>query len=276
MSASVSVSVERLSPRALRVRNRCLAVLAARRSLPIPGEQDFASMGDVTLEDAWSRWEKTHELAAPLPRGFELPARPRSRWRTPFAYKATGLVVAGLLGFVIGKQFLPAADAQSSAGVVAQPWLAVTDSIVNAVNQTLYRARDARGPLSLSAADAAALIFRSARRHTVYIDSITARADSMLGIRGHLAGAAVFELRGALRIVRRGTAELQVTSLLVDSVDVAPTMITRLVARGRARSESSDRLRFDVPLDVAAIAVNNGVIELTRLRPSFGPSAVRQ
>ncbi len=278
MSANASASVERLSPRALRVRNRCLAVLSARGSLPIPGEQDFASFGnDVTLDEAWNRWKKTHDLTAPLPRGFELPARPRSRWRTPLAYKATGVIVAGVLGFVIGKRVLvPAADAQSSAGVVAQPWLTVTDSIASAVNQTLYHARDARGPLTLSAADVAALIFRSPRRHTVYVDSVTARADSMLSIRGHLADAAVFELRGALRLVRRGTAELQVTSLLVDSVDVSPTMITRLVARGRARSENSDRLRFDVPLDVAAITVGGGVVELTRRRPVLGPSAVRQ
>jgi hypothetical protein len=187
------------------------------------------------------------------------------------------VIVAGVLGFVIGKRVLvPAADAQSSPGVVAQPWLAVTDSIASEVNQTLYHARDARGPLSITAADAAALIFRSPRRHTVYVDSVTARADSMLDIRGRLAGAAVFELRGALRLVRRGTAELQVTSLLVDSVDVAPTMITRLVARGRARSETSDRLRFDVPLDVAAIVIRDGVIELTRLRPVLGASAIRQ
>ena len=278
MSASVSASVERLSPRALRVRNRCLAVLAARRSLPIPREQDFASLSDdVTLEEAWSRWKKMHELTAPLPRGFELPARPRSRWRTPLAYKTAGVIVAGVLGFVIGRRVLvPAADAQSSAGLVVQPWLAVTDSIASAVNQSLYHARDARGPLDISAADAAALIFRSPRRHTVYVDSVTARADSMLAIRGHIAGTAVFELRGALRLVRRGTAELQVISLMVDSVDVAPTMITRLVARGRARSETSDRLRFDVPLDVAAIAVRDGGVELIRLRPVLGPSAVRQ
>jgi hypothetical protein len=140
----------------------------------------------------------------------------------------------------------------------------VTDSVVEGLNNNVRRVSDDNRRTELSAADVAALIFRSPRRRTVFVDSIVARADSMISIRGQLAANAKFELCGDLHLIRRGIAELVVRSLSVDGVDLEPAKITRLVARGRARTEESDRLRFDVPITVTSIAVVDGTIAMTR------------
>jgi hypothetical protein len=254
------------TPRVVRVRNRCLQSIARRRSLPVPTPADLEKIGDqVSLSDAMEQWAAAHQPPKRVPRGgFELPARPRARWRSPVLIKSAAVIVAGLMGVIAGRQFLPRAEAQSSDGIVERPWLAVTDSVASGVNNTIYRVADDTRRTMLSAADVAALIFRSPRRHTVFVDSIEARADSLLSIRGHLAANATFELRGDLHLVRRGTAELVVRSLIVDGTELEPTKITRLVARGRARTEDSDRLRFDVPLNVANIGVFDGAVAMTR------------
>jgi hypothetical protein len=175
------------------------------------------------------------------------------------------VATAGLVGVISGKLLLPRADAQSSDGVLERPWLAVTDSVTRGVNNTIYRVTDENRRTLLTAADVAALIFRSPRRRTVFVDSITARADSMLSIRGRLAQNATFEVRGDLHMIRRGMAELVVRSLKVGDVDLDPMKTSRLFARGRARTEDSDRLRFEVPLNMTRIAVVvGGSIAVTR------------
>ena len=88
MSASDSRSRERLSPRAVRVRNRCLAALAARRSLPIPTDADIGAIGDdVRLSDAWAQLQAARatpngpvEAAPPVKRrtGSLLPGAKRT------------------------------------------------------------------------------------------------------------------------------------------------------------------------------------------------------
>jgi hypothetical protein len=273
MSANARGRISGVTPRVVRIRNRCVQTIARRRSLPVPTRADLEKLGDgLSLVDAIAQWEAAHQPAKPKPRGgFELPARPRARWQSPVFMKSAAVAFAALVGIVAGRQLLPRAAAQSSDGIVEQPWLAVTDSVSKGVSNTIYRVSDENRRMVLTAADVAALIFRSPRRHTVFVDSIEARADSLLSIRGRLAGNATIELRGELQFVRRGVAELVVDSLMVDGTEVEPTMISRLVARGRARSEKSNHVRFDIPLDVTGIAISNGLMAMTRDR--YAPNA---
>ena len=267
MSANARGKLSGFTPRVVRIRNRCLQSIARRQSIPVPTQADLEKIGDqVALGEAMRQWQAAHQPAQPKPRGgFELPKRPPARWRSPLAIKLAAVFVAAVMGVIAGRQILPRAGAQSSDGIVEQPWLAVTDSVVEGANSTVRRVNDDYRRMELTAADIAALIFRSPRRRTVFVDSISARADSMLAIRGRIASAR-FELKGDLRLVRRGLAELVVQSLRVDGTDIDPMMISRLVARGRARTEDSDRLRFDVPLSVARVAIIDGAIAMTRDR----------
>src|SRR5262249_41622882 len=152
-------------------------------------------------------------------------------WQSPLFIRSAAVAVAALVGIIAGRQLFPRAAAQSSDGIVAQPWLTVTDSVSDGVNNTIYSVSEENRRTVLTAADVAALIFRSPRRHTVFVDSVEARADSLVSIRGRLAGNATIELRGELQFVRRGVAELVVDSLTVDGTEVESTMISRLVAR---------------------------------------------
>ena len=275
MSANARGRLTGFTPRVVRLRNRCLQSIARRRSLPVPTQTDLERIGDqVALSEALKQWQAAHQPAQPKPRGgFELPARPPARWRSPRLIKVAAVFIAAVMGVVAGRQWLPRADAQSRDGSVERPWLAVTDSVADGVNNTVRRVNDDNRRTQLTAADVAALIFKSPRRRTVAVDSIAARADSMLSIRGQLAGGATFELRGDLRLIRRGIAELVVQSLRVDGTDIDATMTSRLLARGRARTEDSDRVRFDVPLGVTSIAVVDGTIAMTRDQFSGGSSA---
>ena len=266
MSANARGRLSGFTPRVVRMRNRCLQSIARRRSLPIPTSADLEKIGDqIALGDAVTQWEAAHRpLTAKPRRGFELPSRPPARWRSPLAIKSAAVFVAAVMGAIAGRELLPRAGAQSSDGILERPWLAVTDSVVDGANYTVRRVNADNRRTDLTAADVAALIFRSPRRRTVIVDSITARADSMLAIRGRLAAGATFELHGDLRLIRRGIAELIVQSLTVDGTAIDPMMTSRLVARGRARTEDSDRLRFDVPMSVTRIAIVGGTIAMLR------------
>src|SRR5215211_5330394 len=117
----MKISGRKLRPRAVRVRNRCLVALAARRSLPIPSADDLALISDgEALSEAWARWETIHVassgrliVAAPTP------VRTRSRWRSS-AIKIGAVAAAGVLGFVVGERFLPRAGAQANGQAVVQ------------------------------------------------------------------------------------------------------------------------------------------------------------
>ena len=246
------------------MRNRCLQSIARRRSLPVPTQADLDKIGDqVLLSDAVAKWQAAHQPEKAKPRGgFELPPRPPSRWRSPMIQIAA-VAVAALMGVLAGRQFLPRVGAQSSDGIVERPWLAVTDSVIDGMNNIVRRVTDDNRRTELTAADVAALIFRSSRRRTVLVDSIAARADSMLAIRGRIANA-TFELRADVHLIRRGIAELVVRSLSVEGIALEPTKASRLLARGRARTEDSDRVRFDVPPDVRSIRVFGGAIVVMR------------
>jgi len=268
MSANARGRLSGFTPRVVRIRNRCLQSIARRRSLPIPTTADLATFDDqLPLSKAVEQWEATHQPPKPKPRGgFELPPKPRARWRSPALVRSAAVILAALTGVIAGRQLLPRAAAQSSDGVVAPLWLPVTDSVANGVNNTVYRVIDDDRRTVLSAADVAALIFRSPRRRTAFVDSLEARADSLLSIRGRLAGNAAFELRGDIALVRRGTAELVVRSLYIDGMRLDSSNATRLFTRGRVRSEDSNRLRFDIPVRITGMSVVDGTVVLTRER----------
>jgi len=265
MSANDSASGARpanSARRAVRVRNRCLEILAARRSLPRPTADELSALDDDTgLGVALERWEKLHTppvgVAEVPPVKVESPPNRRTRWRSPGVLKSTAVVTAGLLGVVAGDFWRQRASAQQQTAVAEQRWMPVNDSVVAAINATFVSTatNEARPSVQLSAADIATLIVRSPRRRSVPIDSAEARIDSLLWIRGRLRRGPRFELGGEVSMLRRGLAELRVTRLVVDGQPADSARVSRLVAGPRARSSDVDRLRFDVPLWVSSILI---------------------
>jgi hypothetical protein len=258
-------------PRAVRVRNRCLALLAARRALPVPGDADLAEIGsDVGLLDSFRQWENAHR---PLPaeqsaRGT--PVRRGSRWRLPSrsrAVKVGAVALAGVMGFAIGERLLspPPRDVETpSSGIVEPQWLSVTDSTISALDPRFVHVDARRGvtPVSLSVTDLAALILESPRRRPGSLDSVQVRADSLLWMRGRVRGAATFELGGEIRVIRRGLAELRVAHLTINGANAPPSMIASLVNRGRVRPEEADRIRFEIPRTVTGLLVADGNVNV--------------
>ena len=159
---------------------------------------------------------------------------------------------------------------RASGDIVAEKaWLPVTDSVVTALNVKLSNvaANETGTRLTLSAADMATLIFRSPRRRQAPVDSIEARIDSVLWIRGRLRGGSRFELGGDVRMSRRGVAEFRVDHLNIGGVDADSARTARLVVGVRSRSADADRMRFEVPLFVAEVAIMDGAAKLmTRAR----------
>jgi hypothetical protein len=263
MSASDSAN-RGLAPRVVRVRNRCLAVLSARHSLPAPSHDDLAAIDDsVGLSDAWVRWHRAH-TTTPQADGVATrpPARTRTRWRSPVV-KGAALVLTGLLGFVVGERLLPRADAQASAAPVEPRWEPVTESAASTLNAKLLGASASDVPprFSLSPTDMAALILRSRGRVLPPMTGIEARSDSLLWIQGRLRAGDVFVLGGSLRVVRRGIAELRVTRLIVDGRDVDPMSVSRF-RTGYGSNVVGDRLRFDVPWFIAGLSPQDGTVEV--------------
>jgi hypothetical protein len=133
MSASDSSRRERLSPRAVRVRNRCLAALAARRSLPTPTDADIAAIGDdVRLSEAWAQWQTARTPKSPVEAAAPSAKRVPTKWR-PRMIKISAVAAAAMLGFVVGDRWIPRAAAQSGDIAAEIAWLPVTDSVVTAL-----------------------------------------------------------------------------------------------------------------------------------------------
>jgi hypothetical protein len=260
---SVSASDNgRLTARVVRVRNRCLAVLSARRSLPPPSGGDLAAMGDgVGLSEAWTRWERVHTPAAERPAvGVSPPTRPR--WRSPRAMKVAAALSAALLGFGVGERWFPRTDAQASAAAPEQIWEPVNQSVVGTLNAKFVgaSARELSSRLDLTPVEVATLILRSPRRRWAPMDGIQARSDSLLWIHGRLRGVSTFEVGGDVRVVRRGIAELHVIHLVVDGREIDPTSVSRILTVPTTSAAVTDRLRFEVPTFIAALNVTNGTI----------------
>lgn len=263
MSANGSASA-RLAPRAVRVRNRCLAVLSARHSLPAPNHDDFTAIDNsLGLNEAWARWEHAHSAA---PQADRAPTRTRVRtragWRSPFV-KGAALVLTGLLGFVVGERLLPRADAEVSAAPIEPRWEPVTELTVSTLSAKLLgaNASDVRPRFNLSPTEVAALILRTRGRVPLPMTGLEARSDSLLWIHGRLRGGEVVVLGGRLRVVRRGMAELRVTRLVVDGRDVDPYSVSRLLT-GYESNVVGDRLRFDAPWFIAGLRPQDGTVEV--------------
>src|SRR5262249_57435165 len=96
-------------------------------------------------------------------------------------------------------------------------WLAVNDSVATGVRTKLRRLTQTNSPtsMSLSAADVAALLFNPPTPYGMQtLDSLEARLDSALWLRGRVHGAFRFELGGRLRLLRRRVVAVHVTRLM--------------------------------------------------------------
>ena len=265
MSANDRSSRGPLTKRAVRVRNRCLTALAARRALPIPTDTEIGAIGDdIRLTEAWAQWQTGHTPATGVVESASAATkRLPSKWRSR-TIRISAIAAAGLLGFVVGDRWLPGAAAQSGDLAAEQVWLPVTDSVAAAVDDKLSRGAMSGGGVSVSfsAADLATMIFRSPRRRQTPVDSIEARIDSLLWIRGRLRGGTRFELAGEVYIARRGLAEFRVQHLTIGSVNADSGHVARLVAGVRSRAADTDRMRFEVPTFVAEMAIMDGAAQL--------------
>jgi hypothetical protein len=204
----------RLAPRALRIRNRCLAILAARRALPIPTDAETAELGDeIGLDQAFGVWYRRHTP----PTAASAVTTP---WRRSNRYARVGVGV-GVLAIVVVLLVRGLTATRAGAQPVPVRWLTVDDSVAAGVQTKLRRLAHTKPPtvVSLSAADVAALLFDAPPPYrTQPLDSLEARLDSALWLRGRVHGAFRFELGGRLRLVRRRIVAVRVTRLMVDGI----------------------------------------------------------
>ena len=212
-----------LGPYALRVRNWCLARLSVHAGLPPASDHLLGGLpASVGLVDAWQRLQRAH--------------RSRRPWRSRrMLIGATG--VSTLLLAVVAAQWLRAAP--------APVWTPVTDSVRMSAEDKLWTSRDAGGAVVLSPAEMAAVVFRRA-------DSLEARADSVLRVRGRLPNREHFAIAGAIAITRPGRGELRVAG-------------------------SAAVVRFRVPSRVRALHIEQEGVDARRVSipPSHRPRSVR-
>jgi hypothetical protein len=209
----------RLTPRAVRVRNGCLATLARARSMPAPSANDFAALGDdVSFGAAWDWWS-ARQGGAPRVVTRATPAA-NSWWRSRRLAWTVVVVAALASAWAVGAQVWSRATISEEPGIVEPLWSTVSANDVANANTVLLRLGQTSAGLSvsLSAAEVASLAFRSAlRRQPPSVANLEARIDSMLSIRGMMIGdgAGQFELRGRLRIVRPRLAQIDVVEMRV-------------------------------------------------------------
>jgi hypothetical protein len=111
----------------------------------------------------------------------------------------------------------------------------------------------------LAASDLASLVFRSSlRRRPPALADADARLDSLLWIRGTVAGPSGapvrIEIGGDVRVTRPGAAELVVLSMRM--TDVAS-------GTAPAQSPSLPRIRFSIPRFVSEIRIAGGQAMVT-------------
>ena len=266
MSPNGIVKDRRLAPRALRVRNRCLTNLAAHHALPLPGERDIAGFDDsVGLEDSWRRWEERHTPARSAA-GVVARQVPRRTQRAGVRPIFAGVVLfaafaAGFLGF---KFFERWRDRRLAANVAASAgWVLVNDSTIAGLRGKLLRLAGTEVSLrvGLSTAEIGALILGGleprARRS---LDSLEARIDTLVWVRGRVRGAARFELGGSVRVLRTGHGQLEVTRVSVDGLETLPSSASRVTTGGYAGRANG--LQFALPAFVSDLRLGSRVVEL--------------
>src|SRR4029077_2173709 len=135
-------------------------------------------------------------------------------------------------------------------------WAPVNDSVSARLRGKLLGLSRAEVQLRFhfSAAEAGALILGTIEpRPRVPLDSVEARIDSVLWMRGRLRGGPRIAIGGQLRELRPGRAELFVTRLEVDGVATPPSRASRIIAGARIRP--TDRLHLLVPAFIGDLHV---------------------
>lgn len=266
MSRNGVVNDRRLAPRALRVRNRCLANLAAHHALPLPGDQDIAGFDDtVGLEDSWRKWSETHTPARGAS-GVVAPQIPRRTQRAGLRPILAGvaLVTAFSAGFFGFKFFERWRDGQVAAAAAAKAgWVLVNDSTIAALRGKLLRLAGTEVVLrvSLSTADVGALILGGLEpRPRRPLDSLEVRIDTLVWVRGRIRGASRFELGGRVRALRAGHGALDVTRMSVDGSETLPSSASRVTTGGYAGPANG--VQFALPSFVADLRLGDRVVEL--------------
>jgi hypothetical protein len=241
-----------LTPRAVRVRNAWLRHFAGLHQLPGPRTSEFAHLGTtLSLREAAAEWSKRAAAA----QGLAL-----QRARTRSRHALAGALAAALLFLTV----MPTrANVVATTGwpPATRAWVSVTDSLVAAVNAKLLRLgqSEARFTMPLSSAELAALVLgaRPVMRISV-LESIEARADSALQIRGFLPGGGRMVMRGDVRVSRRGTGEFRLWQVSLNGISIPVAQYSGPPSGGTDREVDAPRFRFDLPRFVRAIRVTGG------------------
>lgn len=245
-----------ISPRVRRLRLRCLAELARRRGLPVPAEPAFVDGRDaLTLVELLRAWEDECRSLTEGRTGGDRSTRGRRWWRRPAIIYAASALVLGAAG--VAALVRPPLARREVHVDVPPVWMPVGDSTIVALRGKLLAAGDARAPLlvSLSASDLAAMTFGyGERRRWAVRSGLTARADSMLWLRGMTGDGHTFTIGALVRVARPGLGELQVRRAAVDSdsaavIDPARTRLAAAIPY----VDRLGRVRFPVPRFVREI-----------------------
>ena len=259
----------RLTPRAVRIRNRCVAVLAQRRAIQVPNDAELTMMGnDIGVAELWSRWVRMHGG-----RG----GKAQRRMSRMLAAAATAAVTIGAFGaaYLARDVWLPRADAQPAAPA----WMPITDSVTAALDEKLLAvaASDVSVTIPLSSAELAILILRpSIYRPGLSLDSIEARVDTLLWIRGRLGDGSPFIVGGSVEVVRRGVAAFRIATLSLDGRADDPRFASRRLRYRAMQRSTTDRVWFEIPDRVGELRLTGGTIRAlpwSRDAERIGPTA---
>lgn len=254
---------DRLTRRVIRIRNGCLVRLAAHRTLPLPTEQEIASFDDsLGLGAAWQRWNSVHAGLGEQPAAVQTPTTTR-RPRVRRSFVSALMLAIGLLGIDVFHGWPNQALASSNEHSRRAEWAQVNDSVSARVRGKLLGLSRAEVELlfHFSAAEAGALILGTLEpRPRLPLDSVEARIDSVLWLRGRVRDGPRVELGGRIIEVRPGRAELLVTRLEVDGVAAPPSTASRVLLGRRGRP--TDRLQLFVPTFIGDLHVANGAVQL--------------
>ena len=248
-----SVASSRLTPRAVRIRNRCVAVLAQRRAIHVPNDAELAMMGDdIGVAELWSRWERMH--------GGRIMKAPRrvSRVAAGAAAVAATIVVLGT-AYLTRDVWLPRADAEPAAPA----WIPLTDSVTAELDSKLMAVASSEVSVAfaLSPAELASLVLRpSIYRPAPPLDSVEARADTLVWIRGRLGDGAWFIMGGRVEIVRRGVAAFRVATLDVDGRAIDPQFASRILRYRTMQRSTTNRAWFEIPDRIGEVRLTDGTI----------------
>lgn len=266
MSVKDIRSDRRLTPRVLRIRNRCLANLATHHALPLPSEQDVAAFDDtVGLSDSWRRWEETH--TPPKDASGIIPgqaARRAGRGRVRRMVAGAVVVAAFAAGFVSFTFYNTVRDRQRAAALAPanDGWVPVTDSAIATLRGKLVGFGTTKVSLriTLTTGDVGALIAGGLEpRPRIPLDSLTVRIDTLVWLRGRVRGASRFELAARLHPLGSSRAELQIVRLAIDGVE-RPTSSASRVMIGWSFGRG-DRMQFTVPAFVGDLRLDNRVVQ---------------